>query len=215
MNRVLLVDDHSSFREALALILGREPDVQVVAQADSLAQARQMLNDVDIAIVDINLPDGNGTDLVRDLHAANPDGIVLMLTGSSDRADFGRAVEAGAAGILHKSARLTDIIAAVRRLAAGEHLLSPREVIDLLQLVVREREQSREAQAALARLTPRERDVLQALADGLNDKQIALRLRIGTETVRTHMVNLLGKLGAESRLQALVFAIRNGAVKIR
>jgi DNA-binding NarL/FixJ family response regulator len=82
-------------------------------------------------------------------------------------------------------------------------------------LVGQQREQDRAAQQALARLTPREREVLQALADGLNDKEIALRLKISTETARSHMVNILGKLGVDSRLQALVFAVRHGAIKIR
>ena len=124
-------------------------------------------------------------------------------------------MEAGAEGVVHKSVGIREIIELVRRLSRGEQLLSTAEVIELLRLVGEEREQNRAAQAALSRLTQRELEVLQALAEGLNDKQIAQRLHISSETSRTHMVNILRKLGLESRLQALVFAVHHGAVTIR
>ncbi len=214
MIRVLLVDDHASFRQPLAFMMDREPDFTVVAHAGSLAEARRVLQGVDVALVDLELPDGNGVDIIRELRAANPQGMVLVLSAVTDRVQHAQAVEAGAAGVVHKSARISEIIDAVRRLSQGEHLLSPGEVIEMLRLVGEQRERGREAQSALARLTRREREVLQALADGLNDKEIAERLQISAETARTHMVNILAKLGVDSRLQALVFAIRHGAVTI-
>ncbi len=215
MIRVLLIDDHASFRQPLAFMMNLEPDMQVVAQAGSLAEARRVLKDVDVAVVDLDLPDGSGVDLVGELRTANPHGSVLVLTASVVRLQLARAVEAGAAGVMNKSARIDEIIDAVRRLSAGETLLSTAEVIEMLRFIGQQRDQGREAQAALARLTKREREVLQALADGLNDKEIADHLHIATETARTHMVNILGKLGVDSRLQALVFAVRHGAVTIR
>jgi DNA-binding NarL/FixJ family response regulator len=215
MIRVLLVDDHVSFRQPLAFMFEREADLTVVGQAGSLEEARAMLNDIDVAVVDLNLPDGNGLDVIGELRAVNPSAMVLVLTASGDRVEWGRAVEAGAIGVIHKSATISDIIAATRRASAGEHLMSPREVSELLRLVGQQREQDRRAQDALGRLTPREREVLLALADGLNDKEIAQRLKISTETARSHMVNILGKLGVDSRLQALVFAVRHGAIKIK
>jgi len=213
--RVLLVDDHASFRQPLAFMLEREPEITVVAQAGSLAEARAALEGVDVAIVDLDLPDGNGVDLVRALRAANPNGMVLILSGSNDRALFARAVEEGASGVMNKSSRIAEIVEAVQRLGAGESLLSPREVIEMLRFAGRHREENQTAQQTLQRLTPREREVLQALADGLNDKEIAQRLHVSTETARTHMVNVLRKLDVDSRLQALVFAVRHGAVTIR
>jgi DNA-binding NarL/FixJ family response regulator len=216
--RVLLVDDHASARQPLAILLDREPDIAVVAQAGSLAEARARLAEaevaVDVAVVDLGLPDGDGVELVRDLRATNPEGAVMVLTSSVDRRHHARAVEAGASGVLAKSAQLAEIIGAIRRLCEGEPLLPPREAIDLLRLAGRERDQQHAAQAALARLTGREREVLQALADGLSDKEIAERLNVSAKTVRAHMVNLLGKLGVDSRLQALVFAVRHGVVTI-
>jgi two-component system nitrate/nitrite response regulator NarL len=215
--RVLLLDDHSSFRQPLAFMMQREPDLEVVAQAGSLAEGRRVLKDVkevDVAVVDLDLPDGNGADFVRDLRTANPQGMVMVLTASKERVQIARAVEAGASGVMHKSASISEIIDAVRRLSEGQPLLSTIDVIEMLRLIGEQRERNRDAQAALGRLTKREREVLQALAEGLNDKEIADRLHISTETARTHMVNILGKLGVDSRLQALVFAVRHGAVKI-
>ena len=214
MIRVLLVDDHSSFRQPLAFMMDREADFEVVAQAGSVAEARQVLSDVDVAVVDLDLPDGSGVELVRELRGVNRQGMVMILTASTDQLVYARAVEAGASAVLHKSSRISEIIDAVRRLGEGETLLSPKEMIEMLRLVGEQRERNRDAQAAFGRLTKREREVLQALADGLNDKEIADRLRISTETARTHMVNILGKLGVDSRLQALVFAVRHGAVVI-
>ncbi len=216
MIRVLLVEDHASFRQPLAFMLDREADITVVGQAGSLAEARRLLRevDVDVAVVDLHLPDGHGSDLIRDVRAVNPAGMILVLTGSVVQRDYAEAVEAGASGVLHKSAGIEEIIKAVRRAGAGEPLLSSRELVEMLRLADRHRVQDREAREALARLTRREQEVLQALADGLADKEIADRLNVRTETVRTHMVNILGKLGVDSRLQALVFAIRHGLVTV-
>jgi len=212
--RVLLVDDHASFRQPLAFLLSREPDITVVGQAGTLAEARRLLRDIDVAVIDLALPDGDGVALIEELRAVNPRAAALVLTASTDRRHLARAVEAGAVGVLHKSAEVVEIIAAIRRLGAGEWLLTPREIVELLRLAGQQREQCREAEAALARLTAREREVLQALADGLSDREIAARLHISSETVRAHMSNILSKLGVQSRLQALVFALRHGAVTI-
>jgi DNA-binding NarL/FixJ family response regulator len=130
-------------------------------------------------------------------------------------ARFARAVEAGASGVLHKAAAIGDIVQAVKRLRAGEALLAPDEVIQMLRMVSRQRQEEMEAQRAIDRLTRREKEVLRALAEGLDSKEIAGKLHITIETERTHMVNILNKLGVHSRLQALVFAARNGLVEIR
>jgi RNA polymerase sigma factor (sigma-70 family) len=214
MINVLLVDDHAAFRQPLAFMLEREPDLTVSQQAESVADTNQSLADYDVAIIDLVLPDGNGIDLVRSLRTANPRGSVVMLTASADHAARALAVEAGAAGLLHKSASLPDIIETIRRLGRGEQLLTLEETIDLLRDAGQHRERDRAAQQALAQLTHREREVLQTLTKGMTDREIGAHLNISSETVRTHMVNILHKLGVDSRLQALVFAARNGAVTI-
>jgi DNA-binding NarL/FixJ family response regulator len=212
--RVLLVEDHASFRQALAFMLDREPDIAVVANVGTVEEARSLLTDIDVGLFDLDLPDGSGLTLVGALHAVAPDAQAVLLTASNERQDLAAAVEAGAVGILHKSVRVAEIIAAIRRIGAGEALLSPREMRELLREAGQFREQSREAQHLLGQLTRREQEVMQALAEGLSDREIADRLHISAETVRTHMGNILGKLRVESRLQALVFAVRYGALVI-
>lgn len=215
------MDDHASFLEPLAFMFEQEPDFAVVAQAGPLTEARRALKklserseSVNVAVVDVNLPDGEGTELLGDLRALTPRCAVLILSGTTEREQLARAVEQGASGLLHKSARIRDVIAAARRLAAGELLLSPEEIREMMDLASRRREQNREARLLLGQLTQREREVLQAFAAGLSDSEIAARLYVRPATVRTHMVNVLTKLEVDSRLQALLLAARHGAVEI-
>ena len=216
--RVLLVEDHASFRQALAFMFEREDEFVVAGEAGTLAEAerfvRKQPDGADVAIVDLRLPDGDGFGLIEEL-AAGGRITTLVLSASLEPARFARAVEAGASGVLHKAAAIGDIVEAVRRLKAGEALLSPDKVIEMLRMVSRKRQEEYEAQKAIDRLTPRERQVLQALAEGMDSKEIAGKLKITVETERTHMVNILNKLGVHSRLQALVFAARHGIVEIR
>lgn len=211
---ILLVEDHAVFRQALALAFSLEPDLHVIHEAGSVADGRGMLADVDVALVDLDLPDGSGASLIAELHQANRTAEAIVLTASTRQIDMARAIEAGAAGVLHKSTPLSDIVHAVRQVAAGEALLSRRELIDLIQVSRQHREAEQETGQIIARLTKRERDVLLALADGLSDREIAERLFVSRETVHTHMVNMLGKLGVSSRMQALIFAIKSGLVSI-
>jgi DNA-binding NarL/FixJ family response regulator len=217
MQRLLLVEDHVSFRQTLALVFDGEPDFEVVAQAGSVAEARRVRGDreADLGVVDLSLPDGEGIELIEDLREANPLFAALVLTASLDKAEHARAVEAGAAGVLHKSADVDEILDATRRLATGETLLSPEELVELLRIAGQSREEEREARASIEQLTRRELEVLYALAEGLSNKQIAERLHMSVDTERTHMMNILSKLGVHSRLQALLFAARHGLVELR
>lgn len=217
MQRILLVEDHASFRQTLAFIFDGEPGFEVVAQAGSLAEARQATVGVeaDLGVIDLSLPDGEGVELIRELREANGDFVALILTASLDKAEHARAVEAGAAGVLHKSADVDEILDATRRLCAGETLLSPQEIVELLRLAGQTREEEREARMSIGQITPREKEVLQTLAEGLSNKEIAARLHMSVDTERTHMMNILNKLGVHSRLQALLFAARHGLVKLK
>ena len=152
--RVVLVEDHAMIRQMLELAFTCERGFAVVGRAGTAAEARRLSVRFDVAIVDIQLPDGSGLDLIRPLRTACPAGAVLVLTASTERTDVARAMEAGAAGVVHKSAGLGEIIRAVRRLAAGELLLSPREAIELMRLWSRIHQEEREAERKLSRLTP-------------------------------------------------------------
>ena len=219
MHRILLVDDHASFRQTLAFVFDQQPDFEVVAQAGSLAEARRALEGLetepDLGVIDLSLPDGEGTGLIKDLRGANEDFAALLLTASLDRTDHARAIEAGAAGVVHKSADVDEILDATRRISEGETLLSPEELVEMLRIASQDREEERESRSNFEQLTRREREVLQALSEGLSNKQIAQRLHMSVDTERTHMMNILSKLGVHSRLQALLFAARHGLVEIR
>ena len=214
MIRLLLVDNHIVFRQSLASMLAQEPDFTVVAQAGSVAEARDRLAKIDVALVDLDLPDGSGVKVIQVLQAVNRAGRALVWTGSASLEELEQAVEAGAGGLMHKSAPLKEIVAATRRLGAlgaGELLLARREMVQKLR---RAREarlgRAREAQWMVGQLTPEEREVLLALAEGLSNEEIGQRLHISVATVRNHMARIPSKLEVESRLQAVLIAMRLG-----
>ena len=214
--RVLLVEDHAAVREAISSALEQERGFEVVGQAESLAEARRLLADgpVDVAIVDLGLPDGNGGDLIKELGESNQQTQALVLSASRDRAQIARAVEAGAVGVLNKTTNLDEVVESVRRLRAGETLIPLEEVVELLRFASSQREEEYEAHQAIARLSTREMEVLQLLAQGLDSEGIAEQLHISLRTERNHMASVLRKLGVHSQLQALIFALRYGVVEI-
>jgi PAS domain S-box-containing protein len=213
--RVLLVEDHAAVREAIAGAFRRERDFEVVGEAASLAEARGMLEDVDVALVDLALPDGDGGDLIAALREAVPDAHAIVLSAGLDRSAVARAVERGAAGAFPKSDPLPDVIDAVRRVRAGETLLPLEEVVELLRFASRERERELLDRRAIESLTTRELEVLQLVADGCDSREAASRLHISVRTQRNHVASILGKLGVHSQLQALIFALRYQLVELR
>ncbi len=212
---ILLVEDHATVREAVATSFQQE-GFEIVGQAESLAEARRVLRarPVDVALIDLGLPDGYGADLIKELREAHPRAQALVLSASLDRAEIARAVERGAAGILNKSAHLDEVVDSVRRLRAGATLLSLKEVAELLRYAVSRREEENEARQAIEKLTSREIEVLRALAEGLDSEGVADKLHIALRTERNHVANILAKLGVHSQLQALVFVLRHGVVEI-
>lgn len=216
MTRLLLIDDHTAFRQALAFILNREPGWQVVGEAGSVAEGRRIIAEtpMDVAVLDLGLPDGSGISLIWEIRQRNPAATILALTASESRGSYVQAVAAGVSAFCHKTIGVDEIINALRRLTAGETLIDPVVVIQMLREASHDRERDWSAQGRLNQLTRREREVLEALAQGLSDRQIGQRLNVSHETVRTHMANLLGKLGVQSRLQAVLFASRHGAISI-
>jgi len=215
--RILLVDDHATVRDALSSTFEGE-GFEVVGQAGSMAEARRLLEEVeqptDIALIDLGLPDGYGADLIKELRVAHPQALALVLSASLNRANIARAVEAGAAGVLSKTAHLDEVVDGVKRLRRGETLMPLEEVVELLRYSSSKREEEHEAHQAIEKLTPREMEVLQALAMGLDSEGIADKLNIALRTERNHMASILKKLEVHSQLQALVFASRHGVVEI-
>ncbi|HET7038004.1 MAG TPA: response regulator transcription factor [Thermomicrobiaceae bacterium] len=217
MIRVLLVDDHQAFSEALCAVLTQEPDIQVVGQARSVAAVRQLLEtapEIDVAVVDLMLPDGDGGAVIQHLRASIHGVRMFVLTAVEDPVRVAQAVQAGARGVLQKSTSVVNVIDAIRRVMVDQYLLSPSEIIDLVQMAEWKRREESASRRIVEQLTPRERQVLESLAHGLSDKEIAEQLQVRPDTIRTHMVNIFAKLNVGSRLGALIFAIRHGIVSI-
>jgi signal transduction histidine kinase/DNA-binding NarL/FixJ family response regulator len=206
--RLVLVDDHVSYREALALALQSSPPMVLAGQAGTMEEARELLPLADVLILDLDLPDGSGDELISSLNGAESAPRVLVLSASTQPTDLARAIEAGAAGVLHKSVGIDQILHAIRQVAAGETTLSPGDTVELLRAAARERDEERAVLSALKQLTRREHEVLDLIVEGMTDKEIAARLHITTATAQTHVANLLGKLGVRSRLQAAMLATR-------
>ena len=210
--RVVLVDDHQVLVEALRYVLEREPDIRVVAVARSVGEAKLAAREpLDVALMDYALPDGTGAEATRAIKARWPAARVVMLTAVSDDETVLESIQAGADGYLTKDRAVEDVVAAVRAAHAGEILLPRAVVFGLAQRVASARE--REPRFTIDQLTPREHEVLRALADGLSSQQICERLYIAPNTLRTHTQNIMSKFRVHSKLEAVAFALRHGLVE--
>ncbi len=212
MIRVLIVDDHTLFRESLTYILDPAEDRSVVAGAGSIGEALQALEcaPIDVALFDLDLVGERGLDLVRGIHAKNPEAVAIILTGSTGTRNRALAISAGAGGLLHKSTSTAEILATIRKATAGEPLITAHEAASLMAQGAVHMSNDDRGQKALDQLSVREREVLRALARGLDNNGIAHALCFGPETVRTHIVRIYRELEVESRLQAVLFAKRHG-----
>jgi len=204
--RVFLLDDHEVVRRGVRELLEAEDDITVVGEADTAerALARIPATRPDVAILDMRLPDGDGIAVCRDIRSDHDDIACLILTSFSDDDALTQAVVAGASGYLLKQIRGTDIVDAVRRVAAGESLLDPA----LAARVADRLREAPEQDERLARLTAQERRILVLIADGLTNRQIGAEMHLAEKTVKNYVSNVLAKLGMARRTQAAVFAAR-------
>ena len=204
--RVFLLDDHEVVRRGVRELLEAEPDIVVVGEADraETALARAPATQPNVALLDVRLPDGDGVDVCREIRSQHPEIACIMLTSFSDDEALFQAILAGASGYLLKQIRGTDIVDAVRRVAAGQSLLDPAITSRVLERLRNPPEEDER----LARLTPQERRILMLIADGLTNRQIANEIHLAEKTVKNYVSNLLAKLGMERRTQAAVFASR-------
>lgn len=211
--RVALVDDHRVLAEALAAMLSTAPDMQVLGVAASAAECRALLRRAcpDVLVLDIGLPDGDGLDLVPELRALCPGLVVLVLTSLAEEETLLRAVHGGVNGFVPKHQPLAELLAAVRRAAAGEIVMPPSLLVGLLGRVPGP---ARPRPSTAPLLTPREREILGYLARGQGSDEIAAALTISPATVRTHIGRLLSKLGVHSRLEAVTLALRQGLIDL-
>ncbi|MER5745056.1 response regulator transcription factor [Streptomyces sp. NPDC002225] len=207
--RVFLLDDHEVVRRGVQDLLDAEADIEVVGDAGTAdhALARGPALRPDVAILDVRLPDGDGITVCRELRSRMPDLACLMLTSFDDDEALLDAIMAGAAGYVLKEIKGTDLVAAVRTLASGRSTLDPSTTARLMNSLRGEGSDSGSAEGdALTALSPREKDVLALIGEGLTNGQIGKRLYLSEKTVKNHISRLLAKLGVERRIQAAVIA---------
>jgi DNA-binding NarL/FixJ family response regulator len=202
MIRVFLVDDHEVVRRGIAEMINQEADQEVVGEAATARQAiaRVAATRPDVAVLDVRLPDGSGIDVCRDIRSASPGVRCLILTAFDDDEASYAAVLAGASGYVLKDIRGDKLIDGIRRVARGESLVAR----SVTRKVVTELSDDR-AETSASRLTTRERQVLELIAEGLTNRQIGERLELAEKTVKNYVSGLLGKLDMERRTQAAVF----------
>ncbi len=204
--RVFLLDDHEIVRGGLRDLIDAEEDMEVVGEAST---AEEALNRVpptrpDVAVLDVRLPDGSGVEVCREIRARHPEVQALMLTSFADDEALFSAIMAGASGYVLKQIRGNELVDAIRRVAAGESLLDPavtRRVLERLR-------DNREEDEGLARLSDQERRILDYIAEGMTNRQIAEAMFLAEKTVKNYVSTMLSKLGMERRTEAAAYAAR-------
>ena len=205
--RVFLLDDHEVVRRGVRDLLSAEPDIEVVGEAGTFEEAlsRGPALRPDVAVLDVRLPDGDGITVCRELRSRMPALACLMLTSFDDDDALLDAIMAGAAGYVLKQIRGSDLVSAVRTVASGQSMLDPATTARLMSSLRGEDGRNGGAQP-LAGLSPREREVLALIGQGLTNRQIGQQLYLSEKTVKNHISRLLSKLGVERRVQAAVLA---------
>jgi len=209
--RVLVVDDHTLFRSGVISLLSRQPDVEVVGEAadglEGVKRAKQLAPD--IVLLDLHMPGVPGKEALRLLADEVPDAKVVMLTVSEDAQDLFDCLRSGAVGYLLKNTDVDALVDSLRRAHEGDSVVSPEMTSKLVQGIRVPADDP--AAAAVASLSGREREVLQQVARGASNKEIARSLDLAESTVKIHVQHILRKLGLQSRVQAAVFAVEHGA----
>ena len=209
--KVFLLDDHEVVRRGIRELLEAEDDLEVVGEAGTAAEALDRIasSRPDVAVLDVRVPDGSGVEVCRDVRSSHPEIQCLMFTSFSDDEALFEAIMAGAAGYVLKQIRGNELVRAIRQVANGSSLLDPavtRRVLERLRNPEPEDER-------LARLTEQERRILDLIAQGYTNRQIANEIFLAEKTVKNYVSNLLAKLGMERRTEAAAFAARLAAEK--
>lgn len=215
MITLLLVEDHASYRQLLEMFVAAQEDLRVVAHVEAAKDAGPAAarTTPTLAIVDLDLPGGSGVEAIREIRRTSPATACVVLSALTDDHELGRAIEAGAAAVLHKSIDIEELLGALRTVAGGGSILPPAETSRRLQALASSRDRSWHLRVLSEQVSAREREVLELLAQGADNRRIARTLGITPNTVQTHIRNLLAKLNVQSRLEAVVKAIRLGLVE--
>jgi DNA-binding NarL/FixJ family response regulator len=215
--RVLVCDDHALFRRGLQMVLEQEPDLELVGEASDGAEAIQKALDLvpDVILMDVRMPKRSGIEAAGEIRDALPHVKILMLTISDEEADLYEAIKAGASGYLLKEIPIEEVSDAIRSVWAGQSRISPSMASKLLtEFAAISKATDDKPQVPGPRLTEREMEVLRLVAQGLNNRDIAKQLYISENTVKNHIRNILEKLHLHSRMEAVVYAVREKMIEI-
>ena len=211
--RILLADDHTMVRSGLRVLLDRQPAFRVIAEASDGREAVALANlhRPDVAVVDIAMPKLNGIDAVREITSTNPKIAAIILSMHSDEGYVLRALKAGARGYLLKDSPESDLIGSIRAVYEGKAFFSP-QISKLLAEDYLRQLQQRGAEDSYELLTVREREVLQLLAEGRSNKEVAAVLDLSLYTIETHRANILQKLNLKGTPELILYAVRKGVI---
>ena len=215
--RVLVVDDQSMVRAGFRMLLSGQDDIEVVAEASDGTEAvdKAAEHTPDIVLMDVRMPRRGGIDACTAIHETVPSAKIIMLTISDEEADLYEALKAGAMGYLLKEISIEEVAAAIRAVHGGQSLISPSMASKLLtEFASMIKKTDDRQQVPTPRLTDREMEVLKLVAKGLNNRDIAKQLFISENTVKNHIRNILEKLQLHSRMEAVVYAVREKLLEI-
>jgi DNA-binding NarL/FixJ family response regulator len=216
--RVLICDDHALFRRGLTMVLESEEGIEVVGEAEDGHSAIQKAEELvpDVVLMDVRMPHVNGIEATRRIAEVDPSAKILMLTVSDEEDDLYDAIKAGATGYLLKEISIEEVAEAIRAVVSGQSLISPSMASKLLAEFTSLAKKADEKQAVPSpRLTERELGVLKLVAQGMSNREIAGALYISENTVKNHVRNILEKLHLHSRMEAVVYAVREKLLDIR
>ena len=215
---VVIADDHALFRRGLTMVLESEPDIDVVGEANDGHEVVTLAEKYmpDLVLMDVRMPGRGGIDAAQAIKDAVPHTKILMLTISDEEEDLYDAIKVGASGYLLKEISIEEVADSIRQVHAGQSLISPSMASKLLtEFAAMARKDEEKQQMPTPRLTDREMEVLTLVAQGLNNRDIAKELFISENTVKNHVRNILEKLHLHSRMEAVVYAVREKLLEIK